>query len=46
MRFFHTSLKLICAGVLIAAALPASRMGVASATDPGAADSEVRVFVR
>jgi hypothetical protein len=26
--------------------VPAARMGVASATDPGAADSEVRVFVR
>jgi hypothetical protein len=26
--------------------VPATRMGVASATDPGAADSEVRVFVR
>jgi hypothetical protein len=26
--------------------VPASRMGVASATDPGAASSEVRVFVR
>ncbi len=26
--------------------VPATRLGVASATDPGAADSEVRVFVR
>jgi hypothetical protein len=26
--------------------VPATRMGVASSTDPGAADSEVRVFVR
>jgi hypothetical protein len=26
--------------------VPAARMGVASATDPGAAGSEVRVFVR
>jgi hypothetical protein len=26
--------------------VPAARMGVASSTDPGAADSEVRVFVR
>jgi gamma-glutamyltranspeptidase/glutathione hydrolase len=36
MRFFHTSLKLICAGVLIAAALPAGAPVYAQVTETAA----------
>src|SRR6202789_2406709 len=36
MRFFHTSLKLICAGVLIAAALPAGAPAGAQVTETAA----------